>query len=75
MKNKTEAPVGKLMANEVPEEVWTYLIIDFITELLLVAEKDTILVICDKLLKMMYFVAIIERTSAERLARLFKDNV
>ena len=29
-----------------------YLIVDFITKLLLVAEKDVILVVCDRLLKM-----------------------
>jgi len=28
--------------NEVPERLWTYLMVDFITKLLLVAEKDVI---------------------------------
>jgi len=42
--------------------------VDFITKLLLVAGKDMILVVCDKLSKMMYFVATIERTSTKRLA-------
>ena len=41
----------------------------------LVAEKDTILVVCDRLFKMAYFVATTEGTSVERLARLFRDNV
>ena len=49
--------------------------INFITKLLLVAERDTILVVCDRLSKMTYFVATIEGTSAEELARLFRDNV
>jgi len=43
--------------------------------LLVVAGKDTILVVCDRLSKMMHFVATTERTSAEGLARLFRDNV
>ena len=30
------------MINEVPERLWTYLMVDFITKLLLVAEKDVI---------------------------------
>jgi len=34
----------------------------------LVAEKNAILVVCNMLLKMTYFVAIIEGTSVERLA-------
>ena len=40
-----------------------------------VARKDAILVICDRLSKMTYFVATTEETSAEELARLFKDNI
>ena len=48
---------------------------DFITKLLLVVRKDTILVVCDKLLKMTYFITIIKRTLEERLAKLFKNNV
>ena len=34
-----------------------------------------ILVVCDRLSKMMHFVATTEGTSAEGLARLFQDNV
>jgi len=41
----------------------------------MVAEKDTILVVCDRLSKMTYFVATMEGTTAEGLARLFRDNV
>ena len=48
---------------------------DFISKLLLVIEKDAILVICDKLSKMTYFIIIREETLAKRLARLFRDNV
>jgi len=75
MKNRTKALAGKLMANKVLEKVWMYLIVDFITKLLLVAGKDAILVVCDRLSKMAHFVATTEGTSAEGLARLFKDNV
>ena len=49
--------------------------VDFITKLLLVAGKNTILVVCDKLSKMTHFVAMTEETSVEGLARLFRDNV
>ena len=34
-----------------------------------------ILVVCDKLSKMVHFVATTEETSAEGLARLFRDNI
>jgi len=49
--------------------------VDFITKLPLVAGKDVILVVYDRLSKITYFVATTEGISVERLARLFKDNV
>ncbi len=55
------------MANEISERLWTYLIVDFITKLL-VAEKDAILVVCNRLSKMVYFVAIMEGTLVEELS-------
>ena len=75
MKNKIEVPAGKLKLSEVPEKPWTHLMVDFITKLLLVARKDVILVICNRLSKMTYFVATTERTLVEGLARLFRDNM
>ena len=75
MKNRTEAPVGKLIMNEVLEKSSIYLMVDFITKLLLVAGKDAILVMCDRLSKITHFVAKTKETSAEGLARLFRNNV
>jgi len=49
--------------------------VDFITKLLVVVGKDVILVVCDQLSKMTHFVATTEETSAEGLARLFKNNM
>ena len=67
--------VEKLKLSKIPEKPWTHLMVDFITKLLLVAEKDTILVVCNMLSKIIYFVATTEEISAEGLARLFRDNV
>jgi len=75
MKNRAEEPAGKLKLSEVPKKPWTHLTVDFITKLPVVAEKDTILVVCDRLSKMTHFVATMEGTSAEGLVRLFRDNV
>jgi len=75
MKNRTEEPVGKLKLSEVPKKPWSYLTVDFITKLPVVAGKDAVLVVCDRLSKMTHFVAMTERTSAEGLARLFQNNV
>ena len=75
MKNRTEELAGKLKLSEVPQKTWTHLTVDFITKLLVVAGKDAILVVCDRLSKITYFVAMTEGTSVEGLARLFRDNV
>ena len=75
MKNRTEVPTGKLMVNEVLEKLWTYLIVNFIIKLSLVTEKDAILVVCDRLSKMAYFVVTTKEISVEELVILFKNNV
>ena len=48
---------------------------DFITKLPLVAEKDAILVVYDRLSKIAHFVVMTEGTLVEGLVRLFRDNV
>ena len=75
MKNRIEKPAGKLKLSEVPQKMWMHLTVDFIMKLLVVAGKDAILVVCDRLSKMMHFIATTEGMSAEGLARLFWDNV
>ena len=70
-----EAPVGKLKLSKVLEKSWTHLIVDFIMKLLLVAEKDAILVVYNRLSKMTYFVAAIEETLVKELVKLFRNNV
>ena len=71
MKNRIEELVGKLKLSEVLKKPWSHIMVDFITKLLVVAEKDVILVVCDWLSKMTYFVATTEGTLVEGLARLF----
>ena len=75
MKNRIEEIAEKLKLSEVLKKLWTYLIIDFITKLPIVAGKDAILVVCNRLTKMTHFVATTEETLVEGLARLFRDNM
>ena len=75
MKNRMEEMAGKLKLSEVPEKPWTHLTVDFIMKLLVVAGKDVILVVCNRLSKMTYFVATTEGMLAKGLARLFRDNM
>ena len=69
-----ETPTEKLMANKMLEKLQIYLIVDFIIKLLLVINKNTILVVYNKLSKMVYFVAIIEKALVKQLVRLFRNN-
>ena len=48
---------------------------DLIINLLSVTKKDTILVVCNRLSKITYFIATIEGILAKGLARLFKNNI
>ena len=74
-KNCTEQPAGKLMPNSIPDKAWMHILADFITKLPLAQGYDSILVVVDWFTKMVYFVPTTEKTMAEGLARLFKDNV
>jgi len=72
MKNRMKVLIGELMTNE---RLWIYLTVDFITKLLLVVEKDVILVVYDWLSKMIYFIVTTEGMLVKGLTRLFKNNV
>ena len=49
--------------------------VDFITKLPLAQEYDSILVVCDRMTKMVYFIPTMEKTTVEGLAKLFRDYV
>jgi len=74
-KNHTEQPASKLMPNSIPEKPRTHISADFITKLPLAQGYDSILVVVDRLMKIVHFIPTIEKMSAEGLARLFRDNV
>jgi len=75
MKNRAEMPAGKLRPNKVPERPWQYILVDFIMKLPMSKGHDSILVVCDRFSKMSHFVAMTEKTTAEGLVKLFRDNV
>jgi len=52
-----------------------HILADFITRLPLAQGYDSILVVVDRLTKMVYFIPTTERTSAKGLARLSRDNM
>ena len=75
MKNRAEMLAGKLRPNQIPERPWQHISVDFITKLPVSKGHDSILVVCDRFLKMSHFVVMTEKTTVEGLARLFRDNV
>ena len=75
MKNRMEMPVGKLKLSKVLEKPQIHLMVDFITKLSLVAGKDTILVVCNRLSKTMHFMATTKEILVEGLAQLFRNNI
>ena len=48
---------------------------DLIMKLLVSRDYDSILVVCNKFLKMLYFIATTEKITVEELVRLFRDNM
>jgi len=63
------------MPNSIPENVWTHISAYFITKLPLAQGYNSILVVVDRFTKMGHFIPTTEKTSAEGLACLFRDNV
>ena len=75
MKNRAEIPAGKLRPNQVLERLQQHILVDFIMKFPMSKGHDSILVVCDRFSKMSHFVAMIEKTTAKDLVRLFRDNM
>ena len=63
------------MPNSIPKKPWVYILANFIMKLPLAQEYNSILVVVDRLIKIVHFIPTIEKTLVEGLARLFRDNV
>jgi len=63
------------MPNSILEKPWAYISVDFITKLPLAQGYGSILVVVNRLTKIVHFIPTMEKTLAEVLARLFRDNI
>lgn len=72
MKNRMEMLAGKLRLNIILEKLWQYISVDFITKLPILRGYNLILVICDIFLKILHFIATIEKIIVKSLTKLFK---
>ena len=75
MKNRVEMPVGELRLNTELEKLQQHILVDLITKLPVSRGYDSILVVCDRFLKMLHFIVMTEEIMLEGSTRLFKDNV
>ena len=63
------------MPNTVLEKPQAHIIADFITKLLLAQRYNSILVVCNRLTKIVHFVSTTKKTLAEGVTRLFQNNI
>ena len=69
------APYGLLQPNEVPDQPWRSIAMDFITDLPNSNGYDTILVVIDRLTKMSHFIPCRKDLDARQFATLFMQHV
>ena len=69
------APYGMLQPNEVPDQPWKLITMDFITDLPNSDGYDTILVIIDRLTKMSHFIPWRTDLDARQFATLFLKQI
>ena len=69
------APYGLLQPNEVPDQPWRSIAMDFITDLPVSDEYDTILVVIDGLTKMSHFISCKKDLDARQFTILFMQHI
>ena len=69
------APYGLLQPNEVPDQPWRSIAMDFITDLPKSDEYDTILVVIDRKTQMGHFIPCTKDLDARQVATLFMQNI
>ena len=67
--------VVRIMSNTIPEKPQKYIIVDIIMNLPWTKSYKSILVVCDRLLKISHFITTTGKKSAEGPVRLFRDNM
>jgi len=63
------------MPNLIPEMLYSHISTDFIIKLPLVQGYNSILVVVNRLTKIVYFIPTTEEALVKGLVRLFRDNV
>jgi len=68
-------PLGQLTPTQIPSDTWQIISVDLIVGLPESQGQDSIMVVVDRLSKMIHVIPTTEKLSSEGLARLFRDHV
>jgi len=68
-------PTGMLTPTQIPSDIWQVITVDLITGLPESQGNDSIMVVVDRLSKMIHAIPTTARLSSEGVARLFRDHV
>jgi hypothetical protein len=68
-------PSGKLIPTQIPKDPWQIVTVDLITGLPKSQGNDSIMVVVDRLSKMIHVIPTTETVTSEGVARHFRDNV
>ena len=67
--------VKKLKLNAVSEKLWQHISVDFITKLSVLRSFNSILVVCNRFMKISHLIVTIEKIIVEELTKLFRNNI
>jgi len=70
MKNRAKMLAGKLRPNKVSEKPWQYILVDFITKLLVFKDYHSILIVYNRFSKILHFVVTIEKIMVKRVNKI-----
>ena len=75
MKNRMEILAGKLRLNVMLEKLQQHILVDIVIKLLISRDHDSILIVCNRFLKMSHFIVTTEKITAKELTKLFRNNM
>lgn len=68
-------PVGKLVPTQIPKDIWEIVTVDLITGLPDSGGYNAIMVVVDRLSKMLHVIPTTDKVTSEGIARLYRDFV
>jgi len=70
MKNRIEMLAGKLRLNVILEKLQQHILVDIVIKLLISRDHDSILIVCNRFLKMSHFIVTTEKNNSKRVNKV-----